>query len=203
MAEEGTLFLTDCYNQPVSEREREQIEILIGDVLHGHRLNPAGNQVRQAMPAELRRYTVKVRSIPHKVQVDEPVDNPVPGASPVKSVMKTATDVPIRFCVGSVVIGESSSYDEAKAIGDAFAQGLEWYEKEYLEFDEPEAELTLDEAVWCLRQQGKYVKRASSLRLQEKFWKVAEVRPEPVVVEEEPPAKRRGRPRKSETQATL
>lgn len=72
-------------------------------------------------------------------------------------------------------------------------------ESEVEELESTDAMLTLREAMFCLKQAGKYVRRAKSARLQATQWKYEEVRPEASTKADEPAPKA---PRKSFAEAS-
>jgi len=172
MASEGTLFLTDCLNQPGTKALRDAIHSMVGDVIMGYNVGPDGYQRQGAVvPFELSNFKVRIRSIKSRVQVDEEQDDL---SIRTKFVAKRKTvgwkDMPR-------VVGEAISLAEARNTANTYAQDQEFFEERYIDTHEHEVELSPREALLCLRQRGKNVKPAKSKNLQRFCWQVEEVRP--------------------------
>ena len=198
MADEGTLFLTDCLNQGRGKAQIEAVRALVGDVIMGYDVGPDGYQRQgRPVPREVLNYRVKVRAITCRVQVDKEM--------PDLSV--ATTYVAKRKTIGwkdfPNIVGEAIDLATARATQDAYAQGQEWFEPNNVDTGELETELSTRDALLCLRQRGKNVKPAKSKRLQQFYWQVEEVRPnEQTAKEETPKAKpKRKRRTKAEMQA--
>ncbi len=185
MANAGTLYLTDCLAQP------EPIRTYVGDCLLGYNVDAQTHLQKQGefIPHELASYRVRVVSIPHMVQTSEEK----PDGSTLTR-FEEQSDVPITFRMGSEVVDEAMTYDAAKQHLDVWSDTVR-VKPRYVETGRTDTTLTLQEAVWCLRQHGENVKRARSRRLQRRCWRVREVRPG-----QEPQQAKRGpgRPRKEE-----
>lgn len=180
MAKSGTLFITDIIGCG------EPIKTIAGECILGIR-RENGNMRQVGLPGiskVLMGYTVRIRAIDHLVQHDQTMPD---GTIQSRFEMETT---PITFRYGSQPLDESMTYQAAQQSGAIHHTDMAQVERIYMDTGETEVELPLDQAWWCLREQGKNCARAASQRRQNAIWKVEEIRPD---------AKRGpGRPRKTE-----
>jgi len=200
MASDGSLFLTDCLNQPGTKGQRDVLSVFVGDVIMGYDVGPDGFQRQgRPVPRALLDFRVKVRSINCRSQVDEERPDSLQIVS--KHVVSKKT---IGWKDMPEVVGEAVDFDYARATQATHVEGSEMFDMDgaYRDTGELETELSVRDALLCLRQRGKYVKPARSRRLQQFYWQVEEVRPgEETKQEDEPPKKKRIRRTKAQIAA--
>ena len=166
MAKAGTLYLTDCLAHP------EPIRTFVAECILGHAIGVDNLQrAGEFVPQELLDYRVRIVSIPHMAQVDEDMPD-----GTTRSRMVEKRDLPISFVAGTEVLDESMTYAAAKQTMPAFSSAQQW-RKRWINTESTDVRLPLQQAFWCLRDQGENVKRARSKRLQRVTWKVRELRP--------------------------
>jgi hypothetical protein len=165
MAADGTLYLTDALNHA------KPIPDLVGMCILGHEIQHGGVfREGRNVPAELKSYQVRVVAIPHVIQKD----TLTPEGHTQSRLEEVVTA--ITFKAGEESVDEETSYEASKEIGDAYAE-LQHVRPIIVETGKTDVTLPLDQALWCLRQQGANIRRAKSLRLQRKLWLVREVPP--------------------------
>jgi hypothetical protein len=192
MANAGTLFLTDCLNQG------EPVNSIVGDVILGYAIENQEHQTGQHVPLELEEYRVKIRAIPHLVQID--IEHPDGSFSSRFEEQVT----PIAYRLGSEQADDSDVYPAARlhnvGAGNRDGTPMISYRPRIIETGKTEVTLPLKHAVWCLRGQGKNVKRAVRRAVQRLWWNVEEVPPWEVKPVEE--KRGPGRPKKQQPQVS-
>lgn len=164
MAQAKALCLTDCMAQ------RPPIPDLVCEVILGHDYGPDRTQ-RQGIyvPHELQAATVRLVSIPCKVQVDEEQDD---GTVRSKYVTKR---LPISFACGARTTGTSGTLEAARAVERPWAE-LEWQQEVWHHTGEHDVRLPVAQAIWALKQYGQDVKNARGKVRQLNRWRLREVR---------------------------
>ncbi len=188
MAESGTLFLTDCVNQPGTRAYRQAVADYVGQCILGHGHDANGNpREGLTVPRPLADFRVRIVAIPHHVQVDKEV-----GAGRVDvSYVDKVTE--ITFCAGKVPFDEHPNKSEAMSAGlNAASSATEVFVADIVETGEIDTTLYVKDAWRCLRKQGEHFALAPSRRIQGSVWKCKEVRPgeDPTAT----PTKKVGRP---------
>lgn len=148
MAEEGTLCVTDCLNQP------SKIRNTIGEILKGIRWNEERRQEggMEIHPA-LTSYQVKIRSINGKNITWKR------GKEPLRRKYSQHG--------GSTTISGESNY----------RNNLKLYTDVYIDTGQKEISISLPQAWTALSQAGKYCRPARREGLQRKYWHFEEVMP--------------------------
>ena len=186
MANAGTLYLSECLAHQASTMVRE--------VIHGRDIDGSGiPRAGRPIPRELKRHEIKLRVIPHRVQVD----TYSPQLGRMVSSYEEKSDPPVSFKLPRIELAHLTEND-ARMLGSAGS--INQYssapagEANVVDIESKEFMLPLDEAIFCLDQCGKGVRRARSVKQQAIAWKVEEVHPSG---SQPAPKKRgRGRPRK-------
>ena len=180
MARDGTLFLTECLNDLSRGPEIPQ---LVAEVILGHAIGQDGYQ-RHGLPVpqELLLYQVRISAIPYlKVYPSEKR-----GQLPTEKIERQ----PIWY-----KMPPDPTEDDIRTEG-GWAQGSQRWKPNVINTGKMEIDLPLQHAVYCLRQGGKGVKTAKSVRLQEQYWRCEEIHPSKVKSVDEEPKRGPGRPKK-------
>lgn len=164
LAASGDLYLTDVFAQG------EPIRSIAGDCILGFKMRREDRVGGAKIPPELRSYRVRIRAIPHMVQVDR--DQP-DGTTHTTWEERTT---PITFRFGSEDLDETLEYEAARQVMDVYSSA-DHVRPAYVETGETDVTLPLDQAWWCLKEQGRNVRRAVGKKRQRTWWKCEEVRP--------------------------
>lgn len=185
LAEAGELFVTDIFAHGPA------VSTLAGEVILGQDHDQSGAMVAAKVPRSLLNYTVRVRSIPWMKQFDTENED-----GSTSSRFREVKDEPIAFQVAAEEEEDDGmTYESARDSGmRAWGDMQVRYRKVWVHTGKTLVDLDLDQAWWCLRQYGKYVKHASSRRAQRNLWRCEEVHPSEY--QDAPKKRGPGRPRK-------
>jgi len=168
LCEAKTFSITECkqYGDP--------IWTLVCEVILGHTYDADGVSEKGApLPQVIKDYRIRIKAIEHAVVIEQRGSD-----GRMSSTQKWEIE-PITFANGSRRVLERQWMEKSEAL---LAEGVgvsheDRYEKDIIETGKTEIDLPIDQALYCLKEQGKDVCPAESTRLKDAYWKVREVLP--------------------------